>query len=195
VVDRWRLEMVFRMFYSLDYALPFGEEVGLVHEGPPWYREPMWWPDLPNPESKRPTYRSDFFALVRAMNTLRGQLAPLRRGEFKPVLADRERKLWAYSRLLPREKVILVQNHGNTREWVKITAGNPGQLVTVLRPQLDPAWLQTQRVPPKTLPDVTKIPEMPIGTDQQITSGKGEIGLWMDSMSVSLLLISDEEAR
>jgi hypothetical protein len=96
---------------------------------------------------------------------------------------------------LPGEQVILVQNYGDIGEPVELTAGSPGQPVTVLCPQLEPTWLPPEGHPPKMWVDTTEIPEMPIGAEEQILNSKGEISLTVDSMSVSLVLVNDQKAR
>ena len=217
VIDRWRLAMVFQLLYSNDYAIPFGEEVGLVQEGPPWYLEPMWWNDLPNPESKRPTYRGDFYALIQMLNTFRSRFAPLRRGDFKPVIADDEKKLLAFSRSLPGDEVILVMNYGDAKQPVKLTVGRPGDLVPVLSPQLKPVPIlrkgrtppssdvvvakqlheggQTQethaQVAPPPEPDLTKIPELRVGGQREFVKPDGTIDFWVDPMGVRIVLIGE----
>ena len=191
VVDRWRLAMVFQLLYSNDYAIPFGEEVGMVHEGPPWYPEPMWWNDLPNPESKRPTYRGDFYALIQMLNTFRARFAPLRRGDFKPVIADDEKKLLAFARTMPGDEVILVMNYGDTKQSVSLTVGQPGELVPVLSPQLKPLPMPRKGQPAPPEPDLTKIPELRVGAQREFVKLNGTIDFWVDPMGVRIVLIGD----
>lgn len=191
VVDRWRLIAVLGVF-SLDAsALRYGEEVGFYHEGPPVLPEPMWWTDLENPESKKPTYRGDFYALIQMLNVFRARFAPLRRGDFKPVLADDEKKLLAFSRSLPGDDVILVMNYGDTKQPIKLTVANPGDLIPILSPQLKPMPMPRKGQPPPPEPDLTKLPVLRVGAQREYVKPDGTIDFWVDPMGVRIVLIGE----
>lgn len=189
IVERWRLAMTFQLLQANDYAIPFGEEVGMVHEGPPWHPEPMWWNDLPNPESRKPTYRGDFYALVQMLNGFRARLAPLRRGDFKMVLADEEKKLLAFARTLPDDQVIAVMNYGEAKQPVSLTVGKPGDLVPVLSPQLKPMPMARKGQPPPPEPDPANVPELRVGAQREYVKPDGTIDFWVDPMGIRLVLL------
>ena len=160
----------------------------------PYTTAPMWWSDLPDPQSKSPYVRGDCFAVVQWLHKLRERYAPLRRGGFRPVLLDDERKLLAFARALPGEEVSLVMNYGSAKQEVSLAAGSPGQLVALMSPQL--------RFPPKkgpggspVAPDLSKITPLQVGGSRQFVNPEGRISFWVNPMSVRVVFVSDNEPR
>ncbi|MEK7730801.1 MAG: hypothetical protein AAB363_02980, partial [Planctomycetota bacterium] len=152
---------------------------------------PMWWNDLPDPQAKPPRFRSDFFALVNWLHSLREKYAPLRRGDFRPVWFDDERKLLAFARSLPGEEVILLMNYGSVKQEVSLPAGKPGQLVAVLSPQVKvPAKRGAEASRPSS--DAAKFKRLQVGGSRQFVNPRGTISLWVNPMSVRVVLLNDK---
>lgn len=190
-VDRWRLATIFQHFYLGAPVTYYGDEVGMNGGSSPYAAAPMWWNDLPDPKTKPPRFRSDFVALVQWLHTLREKYAPLRRGEFRPVWFDDERKLLAFARSLPGDEVILLMNYGSAKQKVALPVGKPDQLAAVLSPQVKaPAKKDAEATRPA--PDAGKFKPLQVGGSRQFVNPQGTISLWVDPMSVRVVLLNDK---
>jgi len=190
LLGRWQLYVTLRFFAPEQPVTHFGDEVGF-HFQLPLSRPAMWWNDLENPESKEPNYRGDFYALIQMLNTFRARFAPLRRGDFKPLIADDEKKLLAFARTLPGDEIILVMNYGDAKQSVTLTVGRPGDLVQVLSPQLKPMPMVRKGQPPPPEPDHTKIPELRVGGQREYVKPDGTIDFWVDPMGVRIVVLGE----
>lgn len=190
-IDRWRLATIFQHFYRGAPVTYYGDEVGVYGGSSPYDAGPMWWDDLPDPQAKPPRFRGDFFALVQWLHTLREKYAPLRRGEFRPVWFDDERKLLAFARSLPGDEVILLMNYGSVKQKVSLPAGKPGQLVAVLSPQLK-APAKEGADASRPTPDAAKLKWLQVGGSRQFVDPQGTISLWVNPMSVRVVLVNDK---
>ena len=193
-VDRWRLATIFQHFYLGAPVTYYGDEVGVNGGSSLYAAAPMWWNDLPDPQAKPPRFRSDLFALVQWLHSLRDKYAPLRRGEVRPVLFDDGRKLLAFARSLPGDEVILVMNYGSAKQEVALPAGKPGRLVALMSPQV--------KLPPKkgadgapVAADVSKINRLQVGGSRQFVNPQGTVSLWVNPMSVRVVFVNDKEPR
>ncbi len=190
---RWRLAAVFQHFYAAAPMTYFGDEVGMRDPAGASAHAPLWWNDLSDPGTKSSDYRGDYLALVRMLNALREQYAPLRHGDFRPVLLDEGRRILAFGRSLGSDDVIVVMNYGDTNYQVKLPARRPGQLVRVINPQLEPLPSGGRGGPSDASIDYTKIPRLRVGGSRQFANNLGEMSLWVAPMSVRIAMLSDEE--
>ncbi|UCE60632.1 MAG: hypothetical protein JSU63_02555 [Phycisphaerales bacterium] len=186
-LDRMRLAMVFQHFYAGSPITLAGDEVGMPR-GPAVSR--MWWNDLPDPGSKAPDYRGDLLALVRFLNAQRAQHAPLRYGDTEPLLFDGDKKVLAFARCLPGDKVVLVMNYGDTNQQIKLAVAAPGQLVRVINPQLKYKPRRRRGQAASQTYDHTKVPKLRVGGSRQYANEWGEIALWVEPMSIRIALVN-----
>jgi glycosidase len=182
---RWRLATLMQYTFVGAPMIYYGDEVGMYRRKGQANLAPMWWRDPPAGESPRADYRSDFASLVQWLNIRRNLHAPLRSGELRVLLADEKRALLAFARSLPGDEVILVVNYGKTKHKVMLPAGRPGRLAGVLGPRLNP-------MPPPDPKGDKLIRPLSVGGSRRIVSDAGTIRLWIDPMSVRLVLVRDE---
>lgn len=183
-----RLATVLKHFLPGAPITYYGDEVGM------YTRSPMWWNDLPDPRTKSPNYRGDFFALVQWLHKVRAEHKPLRRGGFRLVLHDEENKVFSFARTLPGDEVILVMNYGDKKRKVMLPIGKPGQMVVALTPMIDPSRSRLARFT-KEKYDHTKIAPLPVGGGRAFVNKDGKVRVWVDAMSIRVVLVNDNEPR
>lgn len=188
---RWRLATVFLHFYPGAPVTVYGEEVGILSGAGALSNPPMWWGDLPDPRTKSPDYRGDFFSLVQWLHSMRAEHAPLRRGAARTIMLDEPRKIFAFARSVPGEEVALALNFGDTKQKVMLLVGKPGQLVYVLSPAIDPERAIRFWERKKSGYDRTDIHRLPVGGSKQFVNRKGKIRLWVKPMSMRVVLVYD----
>lgn len=194
-INRRRLAYVFHAFAMGAPLLYCGEEVSFNLGSRLNLTLPMPWLDLPPPAVPPREYRGDLRALIRNLNLMRERYAPLRRGDFKPLLADDERKLLAFARTLPGDEVVLVINHGAEKQRVTLPCAKPGQLVAVLTPQLRPLPVRSAPDQPPALPDPATVKDLRVGGSRQFADGEGNVSFWVDPMGARVVLVNEVEPR
>lgn len=187
VSNQWRLTVIFQYFDLGAPLIYYGNEVGILRGIGPYANPPMWWPDLPDPKTKSPDYRGDFFALIQWLNETRTKYAPIRRGELREVMLDEENHILAFARSYNNEEVILVMNYGSTKQKVMLPAGIPGQKVITLSPHLTRRPARGEKKI-----DYTAIRRLSVGAARQFVNKEGKIRMWIDPMSVRVVLITNK---
>ncbi len=192
----------YRLMLFVQHFLPgvpvtfYGDEVGMFGAAEPYDISPMWWPELPDPKTKSPHYRGDLFGLVQWLHEFRTEHAPLRTGSYRPVMLDERKRLLAFARSLPGDEVVLVMNYGDTKRKVMVPVGRPGQLVAVITPHLQGRTMPNfPRTPKSEKPDLSKPMRQAFSGSRQFVNDLGEVRVWVEPMSVRIILISDKEPR
>jgi len=187
----WNLATVVQHFVTGAPITYYGEEVGMHGGKGPLSRAPMWWRDLPDSTLKAADYRGEFASLVRWLHVRRGMQKPLRRGGFRPVLLDEDRRLFAFARTLPDDEVILVVNYGSAKHKLILQAGKPGQMVGVLSPQYGQFAPMRRSGRHPGQPGATYIQPLRAGGSRQYVDTGGHIRLWINPMSVRIVLVTE----
>jgi glycosidase len=190
--SRWRFAAMMQCFFPGAPMTYYGDEVGMYNTTGHFSRAPMWWEDSASGASKLAVYQNDFTSLIQWLNLRRDTYPPLQTGSFRAVLADEKRGLLAVGRTLPGYEVILLINYGDAKHKVMLQAGKPGQLVGVLGPRLGatPRKKRSKATPgPK---DGRIIQPLGVGGSRRFVDAKGRIRLWLNPMSVRVVLVRDD---
>lgn len=147
--DVQRLVGLFQMTYLGAPMLYYGTEAGMWGADDPDDRKPMVWPDLtyedethhPLPDRIRPrdpvAFDHELFAFYRDAIALRRGSEALRRGDFRVLLADDARNLFAFARSLGEETVVVVLNRSDEAHSLRIEKPRPGTYETALLTRAD----------------------------------------------------------
>ena len=121
---RWRQMVAFQFLAPGAPCIYYGDEAGMWGADDPDCRKPMVWPDLnyalerAHPfGASRPVdpvrFNRELFQFYRALAHARRDLAVLRRGDFKILLADDARRLLVFRRRLADSELIALFNAGD----------------------------------------------------------------------------------
>ena len=130
-----RLVTLFQMTYIGAPMIYYGTEAGMWGGNDPCCRKPMVWPDLAYDDEaalphggERATpdvvgFDEQFFAWYQRLIQLRKESPALRRGEYRTLLADDARRLFAFAREMADDIAIAVFNADELMHTVEIPAG------------------------------------------------------------------------
>ncbi len=173
----------------------YGDEVGMSYRQGVAEPAPMWWPDLRQQAMGNGAgYYARLASLIRWVGARRDVDKPLRRGRFEKVMVDEARRLFAVGRSLGSQRVILVMNLSDTKQKIMLKVGTPTQIVTLLSPHLLPAGARRPDETPRVPANVHVAPLGMLASAQRV-SDAGEIRLWVDPMSVRLVLMGGDEPK
>lgn len=120
-----KLLVIFQMTYLGAPMIYYGDEVGLWGGNDPDCRKPMLWPDrtyaperygadartLHEPDAVAPD--AGLLAHYRQLLALRQHLPALQRGDYRTVIADDARDLFAFERSLEGQRVLVIFNNSD----------------------------------------------------------------------------------
>ena len=127
-----KLMALFQMTYVGAPMIYYGDEVGMWGANDPCCRKPMLWdgldyvdevylPDGTKRENgDKVSPDMDMYSYYSRLIHLRNQHVAFQIGDFKPVLIDDEKQLYAYMRSYQDEKIITVLNNGMAASLVEI---------------------------------------------------------------------------
>ncbi|MGG6314080.1 alpha-glycosidase [Paenibacillus macerans] len=111
---KMKLAALFQFTYSGTPCVYYGDEIGLDGEQDPDCRKCMEW----NPERQD----QELFAFYGQLIAVRKQLAPLRTGSLKFLLAEKEGSKLAYERELDGEKTLVLLNNYDAGQTIEVPA-------------------------------------------------------------------------
>lgn len=131
--QRWRQMVAFQFLMPGTPYIYYGDEVGMWGADDPDCRKPMLWPDLNYADERahpfgqlRPVDSvspdNDLLGHYREWTGRRREMAVLRLGDFKVILADDARRLIAFRRGLAGEEIVAVFNAGDRNAVVDLSA-------------------------------------------------------------------------
>ncbi|GAA4323256.1 glycoside hydrolase family 13 protein [Flaviaesturariibacter amylovorans] len=124
-VKKQKLVAAFQVLYTGSPMIYYGDEAGMWGANDPDCRKPMVWTELRyEPETRNPdqslhapdtvAFNADLFRWYQRFIGLRKKYRSIRLGDYQTLLADDSRQLYAFSRTLGTEEVIVVINRGTT---------------------------------------------------------------------------------
>ncbi len=189
---RWKLATITQHFLPGAPITWYGDEVGMFGGPGDLADAPMWWNDSLSGTVKSEHFQPDFFALIQWLHQMRDEYPVLRKGGLRRVLMDDENKVLAFARYMPEQEVIVVINHGDTKQLVMLPAGKPGQMVGVRSPHLKPPR-GAKKVMDGAASD--EIAPLSVAGARQFVGPEGKIRMWLDPMSVRLVFLGSETSR
>ncbi len=129
-----RLVVLFQMTYIGAPMIYYGDEAGMWGANDPCCRKPMVWPDgVYEPEARLPNgaarstpdgvaFDHELFAYYRKLIGVRQASPALRVGEYRTLLADDDRRLFAFARETAGDKAIAVFNADELTHTVALPA-------------------------------------------------------------------------
>lgn len=181
---RWKLATIMQHFLPGAPITWYGDEVGMFGGPGDFADAPMWWSDTISGAVKSDHFQPEFYALVQWLHHLRDNYPVLRKGSFRRVMLDDVNRVMAFARTMPDQEIILVINHGDTKQLVMLPAGKPGQMVGVRSPHLKP---------PRGTKPVDRanfdgeFAPLSVAGARQFVGPEGKIRMWLDPMSVRIV--------
>ncbi len=117
-IRKVRLAYAFQFAYPGSPAIYYGDEIGMQGGKDPDCRRAF-----PTDQS---AWNKDLRSWVQLLASLRRQLAPLRRGEYRRLFLDDKRRIYAFARSLGREHVLVALNGGPVRRNLQIPISELG---------------------------------------------------------------------
>jgi len=122
--QKQKLIVAFQMLYVGSPMFFYGDEAGMWGANDPDCRKPMVWEDMKydaetyNPDQSKHapddvTFDRDLFEWYKKFIGLRQQYKSIRLGNYSTLVMDNERKIYAFSRKLDSEEVIVIVNRSN----------------------------------------------------------------------------------
>lgn len=103
--DRWKLAVIFQMMFLGVPSIFYGDEQGFVGELEVDYRRTMGFDTT-----------GEIFAFYKEVIELRKNEIAIRRGDYKTMYANQGSFLYAFSRNIGEESIIVILNAGNKEE-------------------------------------------------------------------------------
>jgi len=167
--ERLKLMVTFQMTFVGSPMIWYGDEAGMWGPDDPTCREPMIWRDLEPYDNPQKQFEEGLFDHYRTMIAIRRSLPALRLGAFETVLADDDRRVYAFRRRLGRDlgnSVIVVLNASGRSLEVDVPVPETGRAwLNLLAPE---GRLVLSGRPPEIDWEASEIPEVKPSED-----GKG----------------------
>lgn len=139
-----KLIALFQMTYLGAPMIYYGDEVGMWGANDPCCRKPMVWEDLqyeneallpsgaPRAQAERVQVDRELFEYYRKLIHLRREHVALQLGDFKTLLCDDARGLYAFSRSYEQQMLVVVINNSNADHFVAQLPRGSGVFVDLL---------------------------------------------------------------
>ncbi|WOX07242.1 glycoside hydrolase family 13 protein [Microbulbifer pacificus] len=126
-----KLFAIFQLTYVGAPMIYYGDEVGMWGANDPDDRKPMVWADIdyadevynPDGSKRKPdsvAVDKDLLAHYRELSKIRGQYDALRVGEYRTILADDDRDVFAFERHYQGQQLWIVLNNHDTAQRIEL---------------------------------------------------------------------------
>ena len=127
-----KVTVIFQLTYLGAPMIYYGDEAGMWGANDPCCRKPMLWDDqayddevmLPSgaqrPQPQPVSFDHEMHRHYRKLIGIRNDYAALRRGDFRAVLADDDARVYAFSRSLEGQEIVVILSAGATEQTVTI---------------------------------------------------------------------------
>lgn len=123
-IQKQKLIVAFQILYLGSPMIFYGDEAGIWGGNDPDCRKPMIWKDLKyNSETANPdqskhepdavAFNEDLFKWYQKFLGLRNQSKAIQQGSFEPIIINDTEQVYAFSRKMGKEEVIVIVNRGN----------------------------------------------------------------------------------
>jgi glycosidase len=144
---RARQAVVLQMTFPGAPMVYYGDEAGMWSGNDPHDRMPMWWKDLEPFDDPEYQFNQDHFDFYQRVIAIRRQLPALQRGDFRSVLIDDARDVYAFARSDHAQTAYVVLNRSAAEIEVELPVprgsfGNwldPAEVEVIDRPEDRPA--------------------------------------------------------
>ncbi|HPF39979.1 MAG TPA: alpha-amylase family glycosyl hydrolase [Phycisphaerae bacterium] len=110
----------------------YGDEVGMYGADDPSDRKPMLWPDLPPNDDPDERIENDLLEHYRRMIAIRNSHPALQLGDFETILTDDAKGIFAFTRTLGDESILIVINNSDAQHRLDVPVRWPDG-ATVIR--------------------------------------------------------------
>jgi len=127
---RVALMALFQATYVGAPMIIYGDEVGMYGADDPICRMPMWWQNLMPYDNPDYVIRGELREAYKALFHLRNSHEALQTGDYRTLVADDARDVFAFARYFPEggEKIIVVLNNSKNVQKIQITSPAGGDL-------------------------------------------------------------------
>ena len=123
-IQKQKLIAAFQILYLGSPMIFYGDEAGIWGGNDPDCRKPMLWKDLKyddetaNPDQSKHdpdtvAFNEDLFKWYQKFLGLRNRSKAIQRGSFEPIIINDTEQVYAFSRKLGKEEVIVIVNRGH----------------------------------------------------------------------------------
>jgi len=117
-VQKVRLAFLFQFAYPGAPVIYYGDEIGMTGGKDPGCRGAFPWDEA--------QWNREMRNWIKTLITLRKHYPALRRGDYRPILADNRRGSFAFARVLGEERILAVINASGIRRHLRLPAAQLG---------------------------------------------------------------------
>ncbi len=139
-----KLMALFQMTYVGAPMIYYGDEVGMWGANDPCCRKPMLWDDIKYDDevfnadqgkrgkAEKVEVNRELLVYYSKLTSIRNKNFPLQLGDYKSILVDDKKELYAFERNYNKQKAIVVLNNNDKDEIVNLTSLEAGKYFDAL---------------------------------------------------------------
>jgi len=130
-LTKFRLTLIIQMTLPGAPMIYYGDEAGMWGGDDPDCRKPMVWPELTYEDEvshphglKRPDDKNEFnqsiFNHYKTLITIRRDHPALKSGDYRTLLTDDQRSIFAFERKFPQDYIVVVLNNSDFKQSIQL---------------------------------------------------------------------------